>query len=73
MMLIINAMLYMLVKYVGQKTSDVFRYLILTLLGPVGLLSIVVCFPICVSVCGVYFVFDCVSELFVECVFYLCG
>ena len=31
------------------------------------------CFPIYVSVCFVCFMFDCVGELFVECVCYLCG
>ena len=30
-------------------------------------------FPIYVSVCVVWFMFDCVGELFVECVCYLCG
>ena len=29
--------------------------------------------PISVSVCFVCFMFDCVGELFVECVSYLCG
>ena len=31
------------------------------------------CFPIYMSVCFVCFMFDCVNELFVECVCYLCG
>ena len=31
------------------------------------------CFPIYVSVCSVCFMFDCVGELFIECVCYLCG
>ena len=31
-----------------------------------------VCFPIYGSVCFVCFMFDCVVELFVECVCYLC-
>ena len=32
-----------------------------------------VCFSIYVSVCVVCFMFDCVGELFVECVCYLCS
>ena len=31
------------------------------------------CIPIDMSVCFVCFMFDCVGELFVECVCYLCG
>ena len=36
-------------------------------------LSLVLVFPIYVSVSFVCFAFDCVGELFVECVCYLCG
>ena len=31
------------------------------------------CVPVYVSVCFVCFMFDCVGELLVECVCYLCG
>ena len=31
------------------------------------------CVPVHVSVCFVCLIFDCVGELFVECVCYLCG
>ena len=32
-----------------------------------------VCFPIYVPVCGVYFMFDCVDDLFVDSVCYMYG
>ena len=88
-MLLFSDKLYMLVKYVSPSVPMCLRCLMLTLSGPVELLFLLclittcgecyfgclqlVCFPIYVSACFVCFMFDCVGELFVECVCYLCG
>ena len=71
----------MLVRYVSPSGPMCLRCLMLTLSGPVELLFLlcfiatlicvvvsVMCVHISVSVCFVCFMFDCVGELFVECV-----
>ena len=81
--------LYMLVRYASPSGPMCLRCLMLTLSDPVefflncrsdlcygecyvGCLQFE-CFPIYVSVCFVCFMFDCVGELFIECVCYLFG
>ena len=59
----------MMVKYASPSDAMCLRCVMLTLSGPVEF----VCFPIDVPVCVVCFMFDCVGELFVECVCYMYG
>ena len=87
--MVFSDVLCMLVWYVSNSSPVCLRCLMLTLSDPVELLFLLcfiatwtyvvvsvmlvvcsLCFPINVSVC---FVFDCVGELFVECICYLCG
>ena len=76
MMLLSSDMLYMLVRYVSLSGPMCMRCLMLTLSGPVELLFLL-CFiaawTIHVSVCFVCFILDCVGELLIECICYLCG
>ena len=88
-MLLFSDILYMLVMYASPGGPMCLRCLMLTLSGPVELLFYchlnlccgecyvgclqLTCVPIYVSVCFVCFMFDCVVQLFVECVCYLCG
>ena len=87
-MLLFSDVLYMLVMYASPSGPMCLRCLMLTLSGPVELFYCRLdlccgecyvgclqfeCFPIYVSVCFVCFMFDCVGELFVICVSYLCG
>ena len=69
MMLVFSDILYMSVRYVSPSSPICLRCLMLTLLDPVELF---VCFPIYVSFSVVYFMFECVGELLVECICYLC-
>ena len=89
MMLLFSDVLYMLVRYASPSAIMCLGCLMLTLSGPVKLLfycRLELCrdgcyvgcllfeyFSIYVSVCFVYFMLDCVGELFVECVCYMCG
>ena len=84
--MLFSDMLYMLVRYASPSGPMCLRCLMLTLSGPVELLFYChldlccgecyvgclqfECVPVYVSVC---FMFDCVGELFVECVCYMCG
>ena len=86
-MLLFSDVLYMLVRYASPSGPMCLRCLKLTLSGPVELLfllcfiaawtcvvvsvRLVVC-SLIVFLC-VCFMLDCVGELFVGCVFYLCG
>ena len=86
-MLWFSDILYMLVRYASSSSPMCLMCLILTLSGPVELLFLlfaiaawtcivvsvilVVFSYLCVCLCGV-FLFDCVGELFVESVCYLC-
>ena len=75
----------MLVRYASPSGHIPLGYLMLTLSGPVEFLLCFIAswcyvgclqfvyFPIYMSVCLVCFMFDCVGELFVEYVCYLCG
>ena len=60
-------MLYMSVRYASPSGTICYRCPIVTLSGHVEL------FLTCVVVSVVCLMVDCVSELFVECVCYLCG
>ena len=86
-MLLFSDVLYILVRYASPNGPMCLRCLMLTLSGPVELLfllcfiaaltcvvvsvMLVVCsLSVFLSMC---LVLDCVGELFVECVCYLCG
>ena len=82
-MLLFSDMLYMLVRYASPSGPMCLTCLMLTLSGPMELLFLL-CFIAtwtCVVVSVMFgclqfyvcFMIDCVGELFVECVFYLCG
>ena len=68
-------------EYASPSGSVCLRCLTLTLSGPVELFLLFsrrldLCYvglSVFLSMCLICFVFDCVAELFVECVCYLCG
>ena len=78
-MLLFSDMLYMLVRYASPSGPMWLRCLMLTLSGPVELLFLLcfiatwTCVVVSVMLVVCSFMFDCVGELFVECVCYLCG
>ena len=74
-MLLFSDVVYMLVRYASPSGHMCLRCLMLTLSGPVELLFLL-CFIAawtCIVVSAILVVFDCVGELFVECLCYLCG
>ena len=81
MMLLFSDMLYMLVRYASPNGPMCLRCLMLTLSVLVALvfflclIAPVACVfsYIYMSICVLCFMFECVGELFVECVCYLCG
>ena len=81
-MLLFSDMLYMLGRYASPSGPMrwrpcrvvVFACFIVTLTcAVVSVMLVVFSLSVFLSMCLVCFMFDCVGELFVECVCYLCG